>query len=78
MSDKPVFLVPAPRGYANWVGELKSRIHNAQQWVAHALRDKTQPLGVAEYQLVEFLPEQLQTNLTRIERIELELGGEHE
>ena len=36
----------------------------------YALRDKNQPLGVAEYQLLESLPEELQTSLPSIEQIE--------
>ena len=31
MSDKPASLTPAPSGYADWLSELKTRIHNAQQ-----------------------------------------------
>ncbi|MBV1700604.1 MAG: DUF1016 family protein [Hyphomicrobiales bacterium] len=42
----------------------------------YALRDKTQPIGVAEYQLVESLPLELQTNLPSIEQIERELAGD--
>jgi predicted nuclease of restriction endonuclease-like (RecB) superfamily len=42
----------------------------------YALRDKAQPLGVAEYQLVESLPPELQTSLPSIEQIERELGGD--
>jgi predicted nuclease of restriction endonuclease-like (RecB) superfamily len=42
----------------------------------YALRDKTQPLGVAEYQLVESLPPELQTSLPSIEQIERELAGD--
>ena len=43
----------------------------------YALRGKAQPLGVAEYQLVESLPAELQTQLPSIEQIERELlvGG---
>jgi len=41
----------------------------------YALRNNTQPLGVAEYQLVESLPAELQTSLPSIERIERELGN---
>lgn len=41
----------------------------------YALRDKAQPLGVAEYQLVESLPPELQTSLPSIEQIERELAG---
>jgi predicted nuclease of restriction endonuclease-like (RecB) superfamily len=39
----------------------------------YALRDNTQPIGVAEYQLVESLPPELQTSLPSIEQIEREL-----
>lgn len=41
----------------------------------YALRDKTQPIGVAEYQLVASLPQEFQTNLPSIEQIEDELAG---
>jgi predicted nuclease of restriction endonuclease-like (RecB) superfamily len=40
----------------------------------YALRDKAQPLGVAEYQLVESLPPELQSSLPSIEQIERELA----
>jgi predicted nuclease of restriction endonuclease-like (RecB) superfamily len=43
----------------------------------YALRGKDQPLGVAEYQLVESLPAELQTSLPSIEQIERELAGDH-
>ena len=39
----------------------------------YALRNNAQPLGVAEYQLVESLPPDLQTSLPSIEQIEREL-----
>ncbi len=42
----------------------------------YALRGKDQPLGVAEYQLVESLPAELQTSLPSIEQIERELAGD--
>jgi predicted nuclease of restriction endonuclease-like (RecB) superfamily len=42
----------------------------------YALRDKTQPLGVAEYQLVESLPPELLSSLPSIEQIERELAGD--
>lgn len=42
----------------------------------YALSDKSQPMGVAEYKLLESLPEELQTNLPSIEQIERELGGQ--
>lgn len=46
----------------------------------YALRDSNRPIGIAEYQLVESLPRELQTNLPTIEQIESELGkyGEEE
>ncbi len=44
----------------------------------YALRDNLQPIGVAEYQLVESLPAELQTSLPSIEQIERELEGEAE
>jgi predicted nuclease of restriction endonuclease-like (RecB) superfamily len=40
----------------------------------YALGDKTQPMGIAEYKLVESLPEELQTSLPSIEQIEREIG----
>jgi predicted nuclease of restriction endonuclease-like (RecB) superfamily len=42
----------------------------------YALRDSKKPIGVAEYQLIESLPAELQTNLPSIEQIERELGGD--
>lgn len=41
----------------------------------YALGDKTQPMGIAEYKLLEALPAELQTSLPSIEQIERELGG---
>jgi len=41
----------------------------------YALGDKTQPMGIAEYKLLESLPPELQTSLPSIEQIERELGG---
>lgn len=41
----------------------------------YALGDKTQPMGIAEFKLLESLPEPLQTNLPSIEQIERELQG---
>ena len=34
MSDRPVKLTPAPEGYADWLADLKTRIHAAQQRAA--------------------------------------------
>ncbi|MDD4963245.1 MAG: DUF1016 N-terminal domain-containing protein [Gallionella sp.] len=31
MSDAPISLTPPPAGYADWLIDLKSRIHSAQQ-----------------------------------------------
>ena len=42
----------------------------------YALGDKSQPMGVAEYKLLESLPPDLQTSLPSIEQIERELGGD--
>lgn len=42
----------------------------------YALGDKTQPLGIAEYRLVESLPAELQTSLPSIEQIERALADE--
>ena len=41
----------------------------------YALRDSNKPIGVAEYQLIESLPAELQTGLPSIEQIERELAG---
>lgn len=46
-----------------------------RQWATGVLRDKAQPLGVAEYQLVESLLPELQSSLPSIEQIECELAG---
>ena len=42
----------------------------------YALRDTTKPIGIAEYQLVQSLPESLKTNLPSIEEIEAELAND--
>lgn len=31
MSDSPTSLTPPPAGYAQWLADLKNRIHTAQQ-----------------------------------------------
>ncbi len=41
----------------------------------YALGDKSQPMGIAEYKLLESLPENLESNLPSIEQIERELQG---
>ena len=43
----------------------------------YALGDKRQPMGIAEFKLLESLPPELQTSLPSIEQIERELAGEH-
>ena len=42
----------------------------------YALGDKSQPISVAEYKLLESLPAELQTSLPSIEQIERELTGD--
>ncbi len=42
----------------------------------YALGDKTQPMGIAEYKLLESLPAELRTSLPSIEQIEHELAGD--
>ncbi|WP_300294425.1 hypothetical protein [Nitrosomonas sp.] len=65
MTDKPVGLLATPAGYAEWLAE-------------YALRNLNKPLGISEYELVESLPENLQSSLPSIEQIESELGdGRH-
>jgi hypothetical protein len=41
----------------------------------YALGDKSQPMGIAEYKLLDSLPATLQTQLPSIEAIERELQG---
>ncbi|MFF7707952.1 PDDEXK nuclease domain-containing protein [Pseudomonas sp. NPDC007930] len=40
----------------------------------YALSDKSQPMGIAEFKLLEALPAELQTNLPSIERLQRELS----
>ena len=40
----------------------------------YALRDSNKPMGVAEYQLIDSLPAELQTSLPSTEQIEREIG----
>lgn len=42
----------------------------------YALGDKSQPMGIAEYRLIESLPAELQTSLPSIEQIEQALANE--
>lgn len=35
--DKPVQLTPSPPGYSDWLSELKTQIHEAQQRAAQAV-----------------------------------------
>ena len=55
------------------IGLLLCRTKN-EAVAEYALRDNTQPLGIAQYQLMEALPDSLQTALPTIEQIERELG----
>lgn len=41
----------------------------------YALSDKSQPMGIAEFKLLQDLPAELQASLPSIEQIERELGG---
>lgn len=42
--------------------------------VEYALRDINKPIGVAEYRLVESLPEEMKTSLPSVEQLEFELS----
>lgn len=57
------------------IGLLLCRSKN-QVVAEYALRQNTQPLGVAEYQLIASLPPELASDLPSIEQIERELSGE--
>jgi len=37
MTDRPASLLPVPEGYADWLAELKQRIHAAQQRVTQTV-----------------------------------------
>lgn len=54
------------------IGQLLCKSKN-KVVAEYALGDKGQPMGIAEYKLMESLPEPLQTNLPTIEEIEREL-----
>lgn len=55
------------------IGLLLCRTQN-RVVAEYALRDLNKPIGVAEYQLLEALPKDLQISLPSIEQIERELG----
>ncbi len=57
------------------IGLLLCRSKN-QVVAEYALRQNTQPLGVAEYQIIASLPPELASDLPSIEQIERELSGE--
>ncbi|WP_229745147.1 PDDEXK nuclease domain-containing protein [Sediminivirga luteola] len=61
----------ATEGDAPTIGLLLCQTKN-EVVAEYALRDENKPLGVAEYQLTESLPENLKTNLPTIEQIERE------
>jgi hypothetical protein len=42
--------------------------------VEYALSDINKPIGVSEYQLTRFLPDNLKSSLPTIEELEAELG----
>lgn len=56
------------------IGLLLSKSKN-KVVAEYALGDKTQPMGIAEYKLLESLPAELQTGLPSIEQIERELAA---
>lgn len=56
------------------IGLLLCKSHN-KVVAEYALGDKSQPMGIAEYKLLQSLPEALRTSLPTIEQIERELGG---
>jgi hypothetical protein len=37
MTDQPASLIPTPDGYSDWLCDLKTRIHSAQQRAALAV-----------------------------------------
>jgi len=55
------------------IGLLLCRTQN-RVVAEYALRDTNKPIGVAEYQLIEALPKDLQSSLPSIEQIETELA----
>lgn len=52
---------------------VQQLLHNCAV-AEYALRDSNRPIGVAEYQLVDALPKDLEASLPSIEQIERELG----
>src|SRR5690606_15022840 len=63
-----------PTTDGNTIGLLLCKSKN-EVVAEYALEDNSKPLGIAEYRLVESLPEPLQTALPTIEQIERELGA---
>ena len=59
------------------IGLLLCKTRNAVV-AEYALRDRSQPIGVAQYQLIESLPDELKTSLPSIEQLERELTGQSE
>jgi hypothetical protein len=55
------------------IGLLLCKSHN-RVIAEYALRDNHKPIGVAQYQLVNAIPSELETNLPTIEQIEKELS----
>jgi hypothetical protein len=68
--EYPVFLLISKR-----YGRV-CRIRPAGVIVEYALRDNSKPIGVAEYQIAQSLPENIEDQLPSIECIEQELQGE--
>jgi predicted nuclease of restriction endonuclease-like (RecB) superfamily len=65
-------VAPIPWGH-NQV--LLDRLNTEAERRWCALADKTQPMGIAVYKLLESLPAELQASLPSIEQIERELGN---
>jgi predicted nuclease of restriction endonuclease-like (RecB) superfamily len=70
------FLLELGAGFA-FVGRQVLLCKSKNKVVAeYALADKSQPMGIAEYKLLDSLPAELQTNLPSIESIEQALADE--
>ena len=70
------FLLELGAGFA-FVGRQVLLCKSKNKVVAeYALADKSQPMGIAEYKMLDSLPAELQTNLPSIESIEQALADE--
>ena len=70
------FVLPEPCDSASWSACCLLLCKQRNRLVAeYALRGIDSPMGVAEYRLIEALPQALANSLPSIEDIERELGG---